>query len=73
MPQTYTKWPELYRQAILEPDRNLLPSRIEIARDAIQRRARELWYAGRTEAKEIRDLDTAIYFLGLLGKLTAEA
>ncbi len=73
MSQTETNWPDLYRQAILEPDRDLLPSRIEIARHAIQRRARELWYAGRTEAKEIRDLDTAIYFLGLLGKLTANA
>ena len=73
MSHTDTNWPDLYRQAILEPDKDLLPSRIEVAREAIQRRARELWYAGRSEAREIRDLDTAIYFLGLLGKLTAKA
>jgi hypothetical protein len=73
MSQTVTNWPELYRQAILEPDRTLLPSRIDVAREAIQHRARQLWYSGGSETKERRDLDVAMYFLGLLRKLETDA
>lgn len=46
MSETGTSWPELYRQAVMESDRVLLPAPIEEAHDAIQRRSRELWYAG---------------------------
>ena len=51
MSQTDKKWPELYKQAILEPDRTLLPSRIDVAREAIQHRARELWYSDGSTTK----------------------
>jgi len=59
-------WPELYRQAILESDLGRLPERIEKAQSAIQRRARELWYAGSPETRERRALDAAVRFLRLL-------
>ena len=59
-------WPELYREALLESDRSRMPARIEAAQKEIQRRARELWYAGSVETTERRALDAAIHFLGLL-------
>jgi hypothetical protein len=65
-------WPELYRVAILEPDRGRLPARIEEAHKAIQNRARELWYAGSPETRERHDLDAAVRFLGLLRMVGTE-
>ena len=62
-------WTELYRMALLESDHAKLPSRIEEARRAIQRRAREIWYAGSPETREQRDLDAALRFLHLLGSV----
>ena len=59
-------WSELYRRALLESDRTLLPARIEEARKAIRVRARELWYGGSPETKERHDLDAALRFLGLI-------
>ena len=59
-------WPDLYRKAILEPDRGRLPARIDEASEAIRRRSRELWYAGLQETEERHELDSALYFLGLL-------
>jgi hypothetical protein len=66
MSDTGRRWPELYRRALLESDRSLLPTRIEEARKAIRCRARELWYAGSPETKERHDLDAAVQFLRLL-------
>ena len=66
--ETGTSWPDLYKQAILEPDPTLLSARIIAAREAIQHRARELWYQEPAQMKERRDLDHAIRFLELLGK-----
>jgi hypothetical protein len=63
---TDRRWSELYRRALLESDRSLLPARIEEARRAIRSRARELWYAGSPETKERHDLDAALRFLGLM-------
>ena len=60
------RWSELYRRALLESDRSLLPTRIEEARQAIRFRARELWYGGSPETKERHDLDAALKFLGLM-------
>ena len=59
-------WPELYREALLEPDPTKVPARIEEAQKAICRRALELWYAGSPATKELHDLDTALHFLDLL-------
>jgi hypothetical protein len=39
-------WPALYKEAVLEPDRKKVKIRVAQAQKAIQRRARELWYAG---------------------------
>jgi len=58
-------WPDLYREALLEPDPTRVPARIEEAQKAICRRALELWYAG-PPTKEMHDLDTALHFLDLL-------
>ncbi len=66
MPPIPSKWPELYRQALLEEDPGKLPARIEMAQRAIQHRARELWYAGSPETRERQDLEAAVRFLGLL-------
>jgi hypothetical protein len=66
MAEIGTSWSELYRQAILETDPTVLTARIDAARAAIQRRARELWYANCSGTKERQDLDAALHFLGLL-------
>ena len=61
-----TRWPQLYREAILESDRDVLPSRIKLAQRAIRARVHELWYAASPETRERHDLDAAARFLGLL-------
>ncbi len=60
------QWSELYRQALLESDESKLQRRIEIAEDAIQQRAHELWYTDSPQIREQRDLDVALRFLALL-------
>jgi hypothetical protein len=59
-------WPALYKEAVLEPDRKKVKIRVAQAQKAIQRRARELWYAGRPETSERRQMDAAAHFLGIL-------
>ena len=59
-------WSELYKEALLEPDPSRLPARIELAYKAMQRRAHELWYSGKTGTDERRALDAAVGCLGLL-------
>jgi len=59
-------WLALYREAVLEPDRKKVKTRVEQAQRAMQRRARELWYAGAPEVGERRHMDAAVHFLGLL-------
>jgi hypothetical protein len=72
MSDTGTRWPELYRAMLLEPDRGRLPARIDEASEAIRRRARELWYAGSPETRERRDLDAALHLIGLLRMVGAK-
>jgi hypothetical protein len=72
MSDTSTRWPGLYRGALLESDRGRLLARIDEASEAIRRRARELWYAGSHETRERRDLDAALHFLGLLRMVGVE-
>jgi len=38
-------WLELYREAVLEPDRQKMSTLVAQAHTAIQSRIRELWYA----------------------------
>jgi hypothetical protein len=59
-------WLALYREAVLEPDRKKVKTRVIQAQMAIQRRARELRYAGATETSERRQMDTAANFMGIL-------
>ena len=66
MSDTSGRWPELYRQALLESDSGRLLARIDEASDAIRCRSRDLWYAGSPETSERHALDSALYFLGLL-------
>jgi len=72
MSDTGRSWPELYREVILESDRGRLPALIDEASDAIRCRSRELWYAGSPETMERHDLDSALYFLGLLRRVRAD-
>jgi len=72
MSDTSRRWPELYRQALLESDNDRLAGRIEEASKAIKGRARELWYENSPETRERRDLDAALRFLGLLRAVGAE-
>jgi hypothetical protein len=59
-------WLALYREAVLEPDREKVKTRVAQAQMAIQGRARELWYAGAPETSERRQMDAASNFLGIL-------
>jgi hypothetical protein len=65
-------WLELYRDAILERDHKKLRVRVAEAHKAIQRRVRELWYAGSPETSERRQLDAASNFLGILRTISGE-
>ena len=66
-------WSELYRQALFEDDRDKLPHLLEIAHRAVQQRVHEIWYepeaAEKATAAERRELDAAVYYLGLLRKM----
>jgi hypothetical protein len=59
-------WLTLYREAVLEPDRKKVKTRVVRAQMAIQHRARELWYARAPETSERRQMDAAAHFLGIL-------
>ncbi|MGC1452150.1 MAG: hypothetical protein WA830_19130 [Candidatus Sulfotelmatobacter sp.] len=59
-------WLTLYREAVLESDRKKVKPRVVRAQMAIQRRARELWYARAPETGERRQMDAAAHFLGIL-------
>jgi hypothetical protein len=65
-------WLALYREAVLEPDRRKVKTRIAQAQAAIRLRARELWYAGAAETTERRHMDAAVHFLGLLRMIGEE-
>lgn len=72
MSDTRRKWPQLYRQALLESDRTRIPARVDEAHKAIQDRAREFWYAGSSETQERHDLDAAVGILRLLRMVETE-
>lgn len=56
-----TDWRTLYRAAILETDRNVLPKRVSEAEEAVRARGREIFYAETSEEKEA--LEDALYAL----------
>ena len=65
-------WRALYREAVLEPDRKKVRTRVARAQAAIGLRARELWYGGATETTERRRMDAASHFLGVLYAIGAD-
>jgi hypothetical protein len=55
-------WKTLYRAAILEPNKSIIPQKVSAAEAAVLARGRELFYAGGTnEEKEL--LEEALYAL----------
>ncbi len=59
-------WKELYRNAILEIDRDKLPERIAAAEEALIARARELFQESGDNIEEQHALDDALYALRAL-------
>jgi len=55
-------WRILYRAAILETDRTVLPKRVTEAEEAVRARAREIFYAHGTSEEE-EALEDALYAL----------
>jgi hypothetical protein len=69
MAENNPNWMELYRDAVLERARKKRRVLVAEAHKAIQRRLRELWYAGTPETSERRQLDAASNFLGILSAI----
>ena len=59
-------WLALYREAVLEPDRKQVKTRVAQAQAAIRLRAKELWYGGAIETNERRQMDAAAHSLRIL-------
>lgn len=55
-------WRALYRAAILETDRKVLPQRVSEAEESVKARAREIFYSHGT-AEEEEALEDALYAL----------
>ncbi|MGD1082058.1 MAG: hypothetical protein ABR881_27380 [Candidatus Sulfotelmatobacter sp.] len=58
----HTDWKTLYRAAILETNRTVIPRRVTEAEAAVVARARELFYSAAT-AEEKEALEDALYAL----------
>jgi hypothetical protein len=66
-PQVHTKgWKDLYIAALLEGDKDKIPTLILEAEQAIVQRARELFKAQGDNAQEEENLDDALYALHAL-------
>jgi hypothetical protein len=65
-------WLALYREAVLEPDRKQVKTRVAQAQAAIRLRARELWYAGAIETTETCQMDAASHLLRVLYAIGAD-
>lgn len=61
-PLNRSDWKTLYRVAILETDKRVLPQRVSEAEDAAKARGREIFYADGTD-EEKEALDDALYAL----------
>jgi hypothetical protein len=62
----FPNWRELYQAALFETDKDKLPDRISDAKEAIVRRARELFAANTDHIEEDQALDDALYALRAL-------
>ena len=59
---THAEWKTLYRAAILETNKNVIPQKVSEAETALLARGRELFYGeGTSEEKDA--LDEALYVL----------
>jgi hypothetical protein len=57
-------WKTLYRAAILETNKAILPQRVSEAEEAVKARGREIFYGnGSPEEKEAQVLEDALYTL----------
>ena len=65
-PSMLRGWRELYTAALLETDKNRIPTRIAHAEKAIMIRARELFAVGSDSIEEDQALDDALYALRAL-------
>jgi hypothetical protein len=59
-------WRQLYKAALFETDRKMIPSRIDEAQKAIVARARELFGSSTDTIEEDQALDDALYALRAL-------
>lgn len=59
-------WQELYREAVLESDPEVIDTRIAAAQSAIGERRKKLWNRGERATYEVNKLEAASYFLELL-------
>ncbi len=57
-----TDWRSLYRLAILEKDRTVVPRRVSQAEEAVVARGREIFYSGSSPEEE-EALEDALYAL----------
>jgi hypothetical protein len=68
-PCPYRNWTTLYRAAILETNKSVLPQRVSDAEEAVRARAREMFYGSGTHeerdgtSEEKEALDDALYAL----------
>ena len=61
-PPCLNGWKTLYRSAILETNKGLLPQRVSEAEEAVKARGREIFYGNGTPG-EHEALDDALYVL----------
>jgi hypothetical protein len=61
-PLCLNRWKTLYRAAILETNKAILPQRVSEAEEAVKTRGREIFY-GKGTAEEEEALDDALYAL----------
>lgn len=62
---THTNWKTLYRAAILETNRSLVPQRVSEAEEAVLAREREIFYDS-SDLEEEEALEDALYALRAL-------
>lgn len=72
VPPCLNRWKTLYRAAILETNKKVLPQRVSEAEEAVRARGRELFYGSGTReegdgtSEEEEALDDALYALRAL-------
>jgi hypothetical protein len=69
--QLHPVWHDVYKAAILEPDRLKVPSRVQSARQNLVERWRELDPKLPDQRSELDRISNALYMLALLDKTSA--